>query len=163
MLSVIKNGFKRVLTGIHGCQMFTLTEINECFNYLTKNANTFDKTINNSISQVCRTNGHRKKVPLEFATIHFPFQLVEGDREVCVGCKAPFCGRMLKPKASQSYCLCKWRQKASRALLNQSIILKAEKQRNLNNLKPFVTFKKSIRFQKGVHYSSLESILFLII
>lgn len=40
---------------------------------------------------------------------------------------------------------------------------KAEKQRNLNNLKPFVTFKKSIRFQKGVHYSSLESILFLII
>lgn len=143
--------------------VYRLTEINECFNYLTKNANTFDKTINNSISQVCRTNGHRKKVPLEFATIHFPFQLVEGDREVCVGCKAPFCGRMLKPKASQSYCLCKWRQKASRALLNQSIILKAEKQRNLNNLKPFVTFKKSIRFQKGVHYSSLETILFLII
>lgn len=129
---------------------------------MTKNANTFDKTINNSISQVCRTNGHRKKVPLEFATIHFPFQL-EGDREVCVGCKAPFSGRMLKPKASQSYCLCKWRQKASRALLNQSIILKAEKQRNLNNLKPFVTFKKSLRFQKGVHYSLLETILFLII
>lgn len=128
--------------------VYRLTEINECFNYLTKNANTFDKTINNSISQVCRTNGHRKKVPLEFATIHFPFQVVEGDREVCVGCKAPFCGRMLKPKASQSYCLCKWRQKASRALLNQSIILKAEKQRNLNNLKPFVTFKKSNKVPK---------------
>lgn len=89
--------------------VYRLAEINECFNYLTKNANTFDKTINNLIPHVCQTNGQRKRSSLEFVTIHLPFQL-EGDREECVGCKAPFSGRMLKPQASHSYCLCKWGQ-----------------------------------------------------
>lgn len=162
MLSVIKNGFKRVLTGIHGCQMFTDSKKSMSVSIIwLKMPIPLTKPLTIRYHKSAEQMGNGKKF-LWTVTIHLPFQL-EGDREECVGCKAPLSGKKLKPQASHSYCLCKWRQQASRALLNESIILKVEKWRNLNNLKhTFVTFKKSIRFQKGVHYSSLETILFLI-